>query len=51
MTYILTDEADIRLLKAVKEYMLRTGYEVLTPETISKLIADYQEKYKNKNIH
>jgi len=51
MSGILIDSQDIKLLKDIRDYMLRTGYEVLTPEIIDKLIQEYQLKYNNKNIH
>ncbi len=48
---ILQDTQDADLLKKVREYMTRTGYEVLTPEIIDKLLAELRAKYNNQNIH
>jgi len=48
---ILQDTQDAELLKKVREYMTRTGYEVLTPEIIDKLLAELRAKYNAKNIH
>ena len=51
MSNILIDSEDVRLLKAVQEYMNRTGNEILTPEIIDKIIQALREKYIEKTIH
>lgn len=48
---MLQDIQDAKLLKDIREYMNRTGYEVLTPETIDKLLTELRAKYNDKNIH